>query len=317
MVAVADPPTVRPASRSGGGGVSPFEAARRRVIAPFLLPALLVYTLVMVVPSVVTVWISFNEWAGVGPMEWVGFANYVEMVRDPVFGQSFWNTMKILFGVGGAVFGIAFLLTMLLQDMVGRKFVRAVVFFPSLVPGLVIAILWGNLLDPDGLVNSGLKALGVAHPPLWLAPENMFTTIMAGMAWLFAGTYTVIFMASADRIPRSFYEAAELDGASSLRRFWHITLPLMSDVIGVCSLLWAIGALKTFEFVLVFAGATGSLPPTGLWTFSVYAYAGAFPSDGVPKYGLASAAAVLTMLLTVVLTVLVRRVMGRREQNDY
>lgn len=305
----------RPAVRVEG--IGPFEAARRRMVGPFLLPALLVYALVMIVPSVFTVWISFNDWAGAGPMEWAGLGNYTEMIADPVFGQSFVNTMKILFGVGGAVFLISFVLTMLLQDMVGRKFVRAVVFFPSLVPGLVIAILWGFMLDPDGLANSVLEALGVAEPPLWLAPENMFTTVMAGMTWLAAGTYTVIFMAAADRIPRAFYEAAELDGASAVRRFWHITMPLMWDVIGVCAVLWAIGALKTFEFVLVFAGATGSLPPTGLWTFSVYAYAGAFPSDGVPRYGIASAAAVLTMVLTVVLTLLVRRVMGRRERTDY
>ncbi|MFI9557918.1 carbohydrate ABC transporter permease [Nonomuraea endophytica] len=316
MTAVLERPPIKAAPRSRRGG-SPFEAARRRMIGPFLLPALLVYALVMIVPSVITVWISFNEWAGVGAMEWAGLANYREMVADPVFGTSFANTMKILVLVGAAVFVIAFTLTMLLQDMVGRKFVRAVIFFPSLVPGLVIAILWGFLLDPDGLANSVLKSLGIAEPPLWLAPENMFTTVMAGMTWLAAGTYTVIFMAAADRIPRYFYEAAELDGAGPLTRFWHITLPLMWDVIGVCAVLWAIGALKTFEFVLVFAGATGSLPPTGLWTFSVYAYAGAFPSDGVPRYGIASAAAVLTMLLTVVLTVLVRRVMGRREQATY
>ncbi|MET9336393.1 sugar ABC transporter permease [Nonomuraea sp. NPDC003804] len=305
----------RPAVRREG--VGPFEAARRRMIGPFLLPALVCYTLVMIVPSVFTVWISFNDWAGAGPMEWAGLGNYTEMVADPVFGRSFANTMKILFGVGAAVFVIAFVLTMLLQDMAGRKFVRAVVFFPSLVPGLVIAILWGFLLDPDGLATSVLKSLGVPDPPLWLAPENMFTTVMAGMTWLAAGTYTVIFMAAADRIPRTFYEAAELDGASAARRFWHITVPLTWDVIGVCAVLWAIGALKTFEFVLVFAGAAGSLPPTDLWTFSVYAYAGAFPSDGVPRYGIASAAAVLTMVLTVVLTLLVRRVMGRRERTDY
>ncbi|MFI6322754.1 carbohydrate ABC transporter permease [Nonomuraea sp. NPDC050556] len=296
---------------------NPFEKSRRRMIGPFLAPALVVYTLVMVVPSVFTVWISFNDWAGAGPMEWAGLANYREMLRDPVFGQAFLNTVKILVGVGGAVFFVSFLLTMLLQDMFGRKFVRAVVFFPSLVPGLVIAIMWGFMLDPDGLANSLLKSLGIAEPPLWLAPENMFATVMGGLTWLAAGTYTVIFMAAADRIPRTFYEAAELDGASAVRRFWHITLPLMWDVIGVCAVLWAIGALKTFEFVLVFAGATGSLPPTSLWTFSVYAYAGAFPSDGVPRYGIASASAVLTMLLTVVLTLLVRRVMGRREGTDY
>ncbi|WP_020580018.1 carbohydrate ABC transporter permease [Actinopolymorpha alba] len=296
---------------------SPFDRARGRAMGAFLVPALVVYLGLVIAPTVLTVWISFNRWAGAGPMDFVGVANYRLMLQDPAFRRSFVNTAVILLVVGAGTFLIAFVLTMLLQDMLGRRFVRAVVFFPSLLPGLVIAILWGFLFDPDGLVNHVLSFLGIEHPPLWLSEDHLFSTVMAGKVWLSAGTYTVIFMAAADRIPRYFYEAADLDGANAVQRFRHVTLPLMGSVTGVCAVLWSIAALKSFEFMLVFSGATGQLPPVSIWTFALYSYATAFSPDSTAGYGVASASAVITLILTVALTVLVRQVLTRRVQVEY
>ncbi|REF37163.1 carbohydrate ABC transporter membrane protein 1 (CUT1 family) [Thermasporomyces composti] len=311
--AAAATPPVRRTSRSA----SPFDSARRRALGVFVVPALAVYVLVVIAPTLLTVWISFHRWAGAGPMEYVGIGNYRFMLRDPAFHRSFVTTMVILFVVGAITFTVAFVLTMLLQDMAGRRFVRAVVFFPSLLPGLVIAILWGFLFDPQGLVNHILTLLGVDEPPLWLGADHLFSTVMAGKVWLSAGTYTVIFMAAADRIPRYFYEAADLDGASAVQRFRHVTVPLMSGVAGVCAVLWSISALKSFEFMLAFAGATGQLPPVSLWTFPLYSYATAFAADAAAGFGVASAAAVMTLALSLVLTILVRRVLAERTHVEY
>ncbi|WP_344240867.1 sugar ABC transporter permease [Kribbella hippodromi] len=297
--------------------LSPFERSRRRMLLPFLAPSLLIYLFIMVVPTLFTLWLSFNKWAGSGPMTFVGGENYVRMFRDPVFKSSFVNTFLIVFGVGAGVFLVSFGLTMLLQDMVGRKFVRAVIFFPTLVPGIVISILWGFLFDAEGLVNKVLMAIGVDSPPQWLATGNAFKTIMIGLVWLSSGGYTVIFMAAADRIPRMYYEVAELDGANSFQRFRYVTAPMMWDVVGVCMVLWIVGALKVFEFLLTFSGATGQLPSTELWNFSMYSYATAFSSEGEAGFGIASACAILLLLLTVILTVLVRRVTQRRDAIDY
>ncbi|MEV4899023.1 carbohydrate ABC transporter permease [Nonomuraea sp. NPDC050547] len=296
---------------------SPLDRSRRRLLAPFIMPSLVIYLLVMIAPTVFTVWISFNKWAGVGPMEFVGLQNYTRMFKDPVFHTSFVNTFLIVFGVGAGVFLLSFVLTMLLQDMVGRKFVRAVIFFPTLIPGVVISILWGFMYDPDGLVNAGLRAIGFGSVPEWLSSDNAFKTIMLGMVWLSSGGYTVIFMAATDRIPRYYYEVADLDGASAFQRFRYVTLPLMWDVVGVCMVLWMIGALKVFEFLLTFSGATGQLPSTKIWNFSLYSYATAFPSEGEAGFGMAAACAVLMLVLTVGLTLLARHATQRRDDVDY
>ncbi|GAA2387702.1 sugar ABC transporter permease [Dactylosporangium salmoneum] len=290
---------------------SPFERSRRRLFVPFVYPALVVYALIMLAPTVFTIWVSLNHWSGAGALEWAGLDNYTSMLTDPVFGTAFVNTLWIVLGVGVAVFAVAFTLTMLMHDMLGRRFVRAVVFFPSLVPGIVVSILWGYLFNPDGLVNRLLSVVGVHNHPAWLAENNMFKTLLVGMVWLGSGTYTVIFMAAVDRIPPEVYEAAELEGATPWQRFFHITLPMTWDVVSVCAILWCIGALKTFEFILTFSAAAGSLPPKNVWNFAMYSYAEAFNPDGLADYGVASASGVVVLILTGLLTFLARRVVRK------
>ncbi|MEU6411991.1 sugar ABC transporter permease [Microbispora sp. NPDC046933] len=317
MPAVASPVPETASRRRQRLRMSPLERSRRRLFVPFVYPALLVYAAVMVAPTVFTLWISLNHWAGAGPMQWAGLSNYTRMFKDPVFRTSFVNTFWIVFGVGVGVFAIAFLLTMLLHDMVGRKLARAVVFFPSLVPGIAISILWGFLFNyPDGLVDTLLVKLGVDHPPAWLAQDNAFKTILVGMMWLTTGTYTVIFMAAVDRIPRELYEAAELEGAGPFARFRHVTFPLMRDIVSVCSVLWCVGALKTFEFLLTFSAQDGALPSPKLWNFAMYSYGEAFNPDGVPDYGISSACGVIVLVLTGGLAVLSRRIL-RKDSVTY
>jgi len=270
----------------------------------------------MVLPTLFSLWVSLNSWAGAGPMTWVGFKNYRNMFADPTFRTAFANTLWIVLGVGVGVFVIAFGLTLLLHDMVGRRWVRAVVFFPSLVPGIVVSILWGYLFNPDGLINSALGDAGIHTPPAWLSQDNLFKTILVGMMWLSSGTYTVIFMAAVDRIPPELYEAAAIDGARPLQRFRHITLPMMSDVVAVCAVLWCVGALKTFEFLLTFSASAGGLPPRNIWNFAMYSYASAFGQQGAAEFGVASAAGVVVLFFTGLLAILARRV-TRGDQNTY
>lgn len=294
---------------------SPFESARGRMFVPMVWPALLVYVIVMIAPTAFTIWLSANTWPGAGPMEYVGFGNYTQMVRSPVFVSSFVNTFWIVVGVGTAVFLVAFVLTMLLQDMLGRKFVRLIIFFPALVPGVAVSVLWGFLFNNDGLINSVLAKVGVDDPPPWLAVDNIFKVILLGLVWLSVGTYTVIFMAAADRIPKEFYEAAELEGAGPWQRFRYVTLPMMWDVVSVCAVLWCVGALKIFEFLLTFSGSAAFLPSTKNWNFALFSYATAFAPSGVAQFGMAAACGVLVLLLTLVLTVLARRLTRREVLN--
>jgi raffinose/stachyose/melibiose transport system permease protein len=280
------------------------------------LPALIVYGAVMVIPTVYTLWISLNNWAGVGPMKWAGLENYRTMFVDPSFGSAFANTLWIVFGVGLGIFIIAFVLTMLMHDMWGRKYVRMIIFFPSLVPGIAVSILWGYVFGADGLINAMLRDVGVRSHPAWLDTDNLFRVIMLGMIWLGTGTYTVIFMAAVDRIPSELYDAAGLAGATPFQRFRYVTFPLMRDVIGVCSVLWCVSALKAFEFLLTFGSSQGSLPPRNVWNFALYSYAQSFGNEGVQSFGIAAASGVIVLLCTAMLMVLARRVL-RGERVTY
>lgn len=312
LVVAPDETPAPPAETSG----SAFEHTRRRLYGPFVYPALALFVAIMVAPTLFTFWVSLNKWSGASAMEFVGLANYSRLAADPVFRTSFVNTAWIVLGVGIAIYVISFTLTMLLQDMIGRKTVRMVIFFPTLVPGIVVSILWGFLFNPNGFVNSVLRAVGIDDPPLWLAPDRMFSTIMLGLVWLNVGTYTVILMAAADRIPPELYEVADIEGASPFQRFRYVTLPLMWDVVSVTAVLWCIGALKVFEFLLTFSTATGTLPDRRIWNFALYSYATAFPTDGAARFGMASATGVVILLLTFLLTVGARRLM-RRDDVTY
>lgn len=303
--AIADP--VPPARR--GNAV---DRGRRRLLVPFVGPAFLLYTVLFVVPAVYAVWISLHEWAGAGPMDFVGLGNYRRLFSDDLFLRSFGNTLLLLFVVGAAIFVIAFGLTLVLRDMVGRKVARSVIFFPHLVNAMIFGVLAGFVFNPGGLVNTLLGGLGVDEPPAWLAQDNLFPLIMVMMTWITTGYFTTILMAGVDRIPRYYYEDCALAGATALQRLRYLILPLTWDVFGTCAVLWTISSVKIFEIVWIFGGSTGQgIPPTQTWTTAVYTFVTAFSGESVPAYGAATASAVLSLAVVSVLVLLLRRVMKR------
>ncbi|MGX1932865.1 carbohydrate ABC transporter permease [Microbacterium resistens] len=297
-------------------GESAFDRTRRRSYRLFVAPALVVFAAILAVPTLFSIVTSFTKWSGIGPMEFVGIDNYVRMFRNPVFLSSLWNTFLIVVGVGIIVYVVAFALALVLQNTFGRKPIRSIIFFPTLIPGIVISVLWGFLFNPDGLVNSFLRTLGIAEPPPWLGSQLIFPTIMLGLAWLSIGTYAVILLAAADRIPKEYYEVADLAGASPIQRFRYVTLPLMWDVVSVTAVLWCVSALKTFEFLLLFSSSAGTLPSSKIWNIAIYSYAQAFPGRGVAQFGAAAACGVVMLLLALALTILARRVM-RSDDIEY
>lgn len=292
---------------------SALERTRRRLYYWFLLPAGLLYVALMVVPTIATVWISFNRWGGAGPMHYVGTRNYRMLVDDQVFVQSFINTLKILFVVGGATFALSFVLMMLLREVRGRRLIRSVIFFPNIVSGVALSIVWGFLFQQEGMVNAVLRSIGVAHPPGWLAEHRLFLVIMLGLVWINTGFYTTILLAAVDRIPQYLFEDCALAGATNFQRFRYVVLPLTRDVVGVAAILWTISSIKIFEFIFAFAGGAGYLPPTSVWNTAIYSYAAAFSAVGEPQYG-AAAASSLAMLALVGLAVgLMRRMFGKNQ----
>lgn len=297
----------------------PLSRARRRAFVPFVGPALALYVLFVVGPTLYSVWLSLRETAGFGESKWAGLANYRRLAGDPVFLGAMGNTLKLLFVVGGCTFALSFVLTMVLREMRGRVVARNVLFFPNVITGVVFGILAGFLFNPDGLVNTVLRSVfGVAEPPRWLSMDNTFTMIMAFAVWTATGYFTTIIMAGVDRIPKYLYEEAELSGANAWQRLRHVTIPLTWDVLTVCALLWTISSVKIFELILLFGGALQGLPPNQTWSVALYGYAEAFGGmNTVPRYGMACASALVSLILVAVIVGLLQRALSRRESVQF
>ena len=262
--------------------------------------------------------VSLYRWQGVGDQpQWLGLDNYTRIVSDDIFRRSFLNTLAVLVIVGVIVFAVGFLFTVLVSDMRGKNLVRALIFFPSIVNPVVLAIAWGFILDPTrGVLNTTLEAIGLGSlTQVWLGPQLIFPMILLTMSWMTVGLFTVILMAGADRIPRSFYEECEIAGASTWQRFRMVTLPLLWEVAAVAAVLWVITAVKAFEFIYAFAGV-GTDPPRTTWTASIYVYMRGFGSQGLPELGQASAMSVVMLLVVALLVVILRRIM-RRQQVEF
>jgi raffinose/stachyose/melibiose transport system permease protein len=298
-------------ARHGRGLPSSLAHARRRAFIPFVGPALAMYAVFIIGPVGYAIWLSLHDWAGFGDSTWVGGRNYQRLLADSAFQTAMLNTLKLLAIVGGCTFLLSFILTMVLREMRGRLLARNILFFPNVVNGIVFGIMAGFLFNPDGLVNTVLKAIGITEPPRWLARENLFPLIMAVLVWSATGYYTTIIMAGVDRIPAYLYEECDLAGANAFQRLRHVTLPLTWDVLTVCALLWTISSVKIFELLLVFGGSKG-LPPTETWSVAVYSYAEAFGGLGTaPRYGMACASALTSLALVAVIVLGLRRLLDR------
>ncbi|MEY9874592.1 ABC-type sugar transport system permease subunit [Streptacidiphilus sp. MAP12-33] len=304
------------APRPGKGGVGPLERQRRRTFWPFTAPALTVYAVLFLAPVGFAMYTSLFRWDGMSPMQWRGLSNYVLLFENPYFRTAMLNTLELMLVGGSITFLISFALTLVLREMRARLFARSVLFFPSLVNGMVFGIAAGFLFSPSGPVNQALEFLGVTTPPKWLSTDNLLPMILGTLVWTATGYYTSIIMAAVDQIPGYLYEAAELDGANAFQRFRHVTLPCAWDVISVCAVLWTVSSVKIFELILLFGGSTNRFPPVNSWNTALFVYAEAFPQGTVPRLGTATAAALISLAMVTLVTVLLRRLM-RRDPIEY
>lgn len=313
--------SVMETERVDAGSAASREAARqgarlrarsqRRYFTLFVFPAVALFVLVLIGPTVFSVGVSLFQWNGLTSPEWRGLRNYEILFRDPTFMRALINTLVILFAGGAIIFVIGFFFASFIRTMRGRNFIRAVLFFPFIASPIALSIVWGVLFQYRGIVNNLLRDFGIG-PVEWLSHENIFKMAVIGTVWVSGGLYITILLAGMDQIPRSYYEVADLEGANAFQRFRYVTLPLSWDVASVAAILWTIEALKLFDFLFAFGGATATMPPVEIWNSSLFVYGQTF-GDQVPSYrfGYASASAVLMLLLFGIIIVLLRRLMRR------
>ncbi|MFO7323130.1 MAG: sugar ABC transporter permease [Chloroflexota bacterium] len=290
-----------------------------RFIILLLLPATALYFLFFLVPTLQALVYSLYDWSGFGAAPvFIGLRNFRELLNDRVFWTSMGNTIGILVIGGVVIFGLAFVMTMMISSGIrGKKFFRSIIFLPNIIAVIALTTLWGYMYTPrTGLFAAVFTALGLtelARFP-WLGPDTIFIAMMIAIVWAEVGFYLVLLLAGMDKIPPDFYESAKLDGASDFQQFRHITVPLLSDVISIGMVLWAIHALKIFEFPFSF---TGLEPNPSSYTVAVYLYILGF-GQRQPIYRLGYATAVgVMLLLAVILIVLLLRRVTRREVYQY
>jgi ABC-type sugar transport system permease subunit len=224
-----------------------------------ILPALVLYVVLIIYPLFQGLFISFNQWDGLSAMKWIGLKNYEYVLKDQIFWLALKNTFVYAIGVT-VVKNIAGLLLALIvnQELRGRTFFRAAIFMPVTFAFVVIGVLWSWIYDPTfGLINNLLKTLGLSSWIRgWLSdPHVALYSVMFVDVWKWTGFHMVLFLAGLQGISQEYYEVAELDGAGSWHKFTNITVPLLSQVIAVSVMMSLIGAfVSNYDLVYVMTG---------------------------------------------------------------
>jgi len=218
----------------------------------FISPVVLGLLLFWVWPILQSFYYSFTTYNILKPAEWIGLDNYNKLFQDPVF----WNSLKItlIYTALAVPFGltVGFFLALLLKRRVpGSAMFRTIYYLPVVVPIVAQGVLWKQIYSPEvGLANQVLKWLGLQPSPWFSDPDTVMTSLILMSLWQ-AGASMIIWIAGLEGVPDHLYEAAIVDGASPIRRFWSVTVPLVTPVIFFNLVMGMIGALQVFGQVLV------------------------------------------------------------------
>ncbi len=266
----------------------------------FLLPWLLGFFGLTLGPALASLYLSFTDFDMVRDPRWIGAANYVRILTDD---PKFVSSMRVtFFYVAVAVplkLGFALAVAMILNKGIrGLPLYRALFYLPSLLGASVaIAVLWRQLFAGNGLVNQLLAPLGI-HGPSWISnPDYAIYTLVALSVWQF-GSPMIIFLAGLRQIPKDVYEAAAIDGAGWWRRFWNVTVPLLTPVIFFNAIVQTIDAFKAFTPAFIISSGTGG-PIDSTLFYTLYLYQEAFAFF---RMGYAAALAWILVLIIAAFT---------------
>src|SRR5918996_3477009 len=284
-----------------------------RLIIPFLLPAILLYGVFVAWPYAQAIYISLTSWRGLSANRpFVGLDNYERLLGDSRFLEALSRNGQLLIVLPLVTIAIALtfaaLFTQGTQQIRGAGFYRIVFFFPQIIPAVIVGILWSYVYTPNiGLLNGILRVVGLGDVSTsWLTdPSTVLWAIAAVAIWSSVGFYMVIFLASMQSIPTSFYEAAVLDGASRWTSFKDITFPLIWESIRTSVIYLAIAALDFFILIVVVSGGSTTMGARRAEVAALYLYNQAFESS---RWGFASAIGVVLLVLTLFLSLGIMRV---------
>lgn len=284
------------------------------VLLAYLLPGLIIYSFVVLVPIFSAFRDSFYSWTGGPKKTYIGIENYKEILQDNVFWHSFLNNVLMTaYGLIGQVgFGFVFAL-LLMSKMVKLKGLhRTMSYFPSTLAPVIIAFLWMLIYNYNyGLLNAGLTKLGLdVLVQSWLdltGPIVLLASIP--LSWQNIGFFTLLMLAGLSSINKEVLEVAELDGATGIRKAWYIIIPLAKPTLVVASLLCIANNMRGFEHIYAL---TGGGPGNSSSVMALYAYETSFLRF---RYGYGSALAIAIIALTMLLILLSTLALQRRDSK--
>lgn len=281
-------------------------------IVLFLIPGLLLFCLFFIIPVIYVMATSFMQWDGITSPIFAGLENYKTIFADKTFRRSVGNNVTWALVAGFVQVPLAMLMALILARKPGGwKFFRTVYFFPQVVSGIALAMLWQAVYNSEfGLLNGFLRLIGLEqYCTNWLGnPNTAFAAVV--VYWVFyIGYYMVIMMSEITGIDECFYEAAEIDGATKIQQDLRITIPLMKNSLLTCITLATVLGLRTFEQVYIM---TNGGPANRTSVMVMYLYKQMQSNN----YGKANAAAVTLIVVGTCVILLIRKLFNLRKEAE-
>jgi ABC-type sugar transport system permease subunit len=299
----------------GGRFGSRLKRSQRLAGYLFVLPTLALFVAFVGWPIVSTVMLSFHKWAGFGNKQFIGADNYTRMVADPVAQHALIVTLVFTAVTTIVQTVLGLVIAVLINSVWSRVGIvaRTILFIPGIVSFVVSGVLWSLIYDPNiGTLNRILGSIGLQGlQHTWLADRaTVLPAIIVVSIWGGVGMNMLIFFAGLQGIDPGLYEAAEVDGANALQRFFNITVPSLRVVTGIVISLGLLNGFKIFDIIFVM---TGGGPNHASEVFGTYLYSLAFgsTSGSLPQLGYASSFSVVVMIMCT-LAVIVQMWLTRR-----
>ena len=271
----------------------------------FISPLIIGLILFSAWPIVHSVYISLTKWDGLGTAKFIGLKNYTSLFSDSKFWMELKNTM--VYSVLTIPFTVIFsLLTAVLlnKPIRGRTVYRTIFFLPNVTMVVAIAIVWRSVLNSQyGVWGALCSALGIQPVNILGSPDYLMLAIVLVAVWRNVGYNTILLLAGLQGIPKELHEAAELDGASGTKTFYHITIPLLSPTLFFVITMLIIDSLKSFDLIYMFVGAYSAgvkgplLNSARTMVFGIYEKA-----FSTFKMGYASAEAIVLFVIIMIIT---------------
>lgn len=269
----------------------------------FVLPGFIGFVAFILIPVLTSLGISFTEWnflKGWGAIKFNGLSNYARMFSDDWFTESMINNLLFT----AITVPVLLVLGLVIAELINRhsyggKAVRVMIFIPYIASIVAVCTVWQVLLQPSyGPVNQFLTSIGIQNPPRWLVDENWaLFAIMAVNIWTQIGYYVAVYMAGLKNVPMDLYEAAQIDGATGIKQFLYITVPMVRPTTFFLAIMGIIASFKVFDLISVM---TNGGPGNATSVMAYYIYKTAF-NDYKMGYACALAWALFLVIFIVTL----------------